>query len=109
MYAETIGYTPGQEYDTTHTQSQSVRVLSEAALENRIWLIGGASAPWSDLTSRLSDESGSIPERDVTDGKIYNTCIVFSPEGMPWLYISLFVAHTFARKTRSDASQSSPV
>ncbi|KAF8448086.1 carbon-nitrogen hydrolase [Boletus edulis BED1] len=64
VYAEVIGYTPGQEYDTAKTQSQSVRALSEAASENRIWLIGG-----------------SVPERDATDGKVYNTCIVFSPEG----------------------------
>jgi omega-amidase len=64
VYAETIGYTPGQEYDTTKTQSQSVRALSETASENRIWLVGG-----------------SIPERDAADGKIYNTCIVFSPAG----------------------------
>jgi len=64
VYAETIGYTTEQEYDTAKTQSQSVRALSEAASENRIWLIGG-----------------SIPERDAADGKIYNTCTVFSPEG----------------------------
>ncbi|KAF8136234.1 carbon-nitrogen hydrolase [Boletus edulis] len=74
VYAEVIGYTPGQEYDTAKTQSQSVRALSEAASENRIWLIGGVSCIWHDLTS-------SVPERDATDGKVYNTCIVFSPEG----------------------------
>ncbi|KAH0830468.1 carbon-nitrogen hydrolase [Lanmaoa asiatica] len=71
VYAETIGYMPGQEYDTTKTQSQSVKALAEAASENRIWLIGG-----------------SIPERDAIDGKLYNTCIVFSPEGMTWSHIS---------------------
>jgi omega-amidase len=88
VYAETIGYTPGQEYDTTKTQSQSVRALSETASENRIWLVGGAQNAWFDLTSRFNNESGSIPERDAADGKIYNTCIVFSPAGMSWLRIS---------------------
>lgn len=34
-----------------------------------------------DSTIPLNDEPGSIPERDANDGKIYNTCIVFSPEG----------------------------
>lgn len=52
MYAETIGFTPGQEYDMTTTQSQSIRALSEAASENRIWLIGGALTTW-----RYSDQS----------------------------------------------------
>jgi len=64
VYAETIDFTPNKEYDTKNTQSQSVRALSEAASENRIWLIGG-----------------SIPERDPDNGKLYNTSIVFSPEG----------------------------
>lgn len=82
MYAETIGFVLGQEYDTTKTQSQSVRALSEAASEHRIWLIGGVPCTWRDQAHRLNDESGSIPERDAIDGKVYNTCIVFSPEGM---------------------------
>ncbi|KAG9318360.1 carbon-nitrogen hydrolase [Chiua virens] len=64
VYAETIGFMPGKEYDIGKTQSQSIRTLSEAASEHRIWLVGG-----------------SIPERDETDDKVYNTCIVFSPEG----------------------------
>ncbi|KAF8835439.1 carbon-nitrogen hydrolase [Paxillus ammoniavirescens] len=64
VYAETIGYTPGQEYNIEKSMSQSVRMLSEAASHHRVWLIGG-----------------SIPERDIADGKIYNTCTVFSPEG----------------------------
>lgn len=90
MYAEIIGYVPGQEYDITQTQSQSVKVLSEAASENRIWLIGGALSTQHGLTGHLHDETGSIPERDANDGKIYNTCIVFSPEGMSGSHVSSF-------------------
>ncbi|TFK55333.1 carbon-nitrogen hydrolase [Heliocybe sulcata] len=65
VYAETIGYTPGQTYDVGKSESDSVKVLSEAAKEAGIWLIGG-----------------SIPERDAADSKkLYNTCTVYSPQG----------------------------
>ncbi|KAF9218518.1 carbon-nitrogen hydrolase [Gyrodon lividus] len=65
VYAEEIGYTLGQDYNVKKSRSQSVKMLSEAASHHRVWLIGG-----------------SIPERDVFNGKVYNTCTVFSPEGM---------------------------
>jgi omega-amidase len=64
VYAETIGFTPGNQYNIEESQSQSVKMLSDAALHHRVWLIGG-----------------SIPESDAADGKVYNTCTVFSPEG----------------------------
>ncbi|KIJ69545.1 hypothetical protein HYDPIDRAFT_179322 [Hydnomerulius pinastri MD-312] len=64
VYAETIGFVPGQEYDVNTSQSQSVKMLSEAAKKHAVWLIGG-----------------SIPERDAVDDKVYNTCTVFSPSG----------------------------
>ncbi|KZT28635.1 carbon-nitrogen hydrolase [Neolentinus lepideus HHB14362 ss-1] len=65
VYAETIGYTPGQAYDVEKSESDSVKVLSEAAKEAGVWLIGG-----------------SIPERDAADShKLYNTCTVYSPKG----------------------------
>jgi predicted amidohydrolase len=41
---------------------ESVRLMSELAKENGVWLIGG-----------------SIPE--ICDDKIYNTCYIFSPRG----------------------------
>ncbi|KAG8217406.1 hypothetical protein J3R82DRAFT_5547 [Butyriboletus roseoflavus] len=62
VHAETIGYTPGQEYDITKTQSQSVRMLSEAASENRIWLIGGASCTRRDLTVDLMTNQVRYPK-----------------------------------------------
>ncbi|KAH7889817.1 carbon-nitrogen hydrolase [Phlebopus sp. FC_14] len=63
-YAETIGYVHGQEYDIEKCQSDSVKMLSTAAKEFGVWLIGG-----------------SIPERDAVSGNVYNTCTVYSPAG----------------------------
>ncbi|EIW85293.1 carbon-nitrogen hydrolase [Coniophora puteana RWD-64-598 SS2] len=63
-YAETIGFTPGKQYDISASSSESVKMLSAAAKEAKVWLVGG-----------------SIPERDETDGKVYNTCTVYSPDG----------------------------
>jgi omega-amidase len=62
-YAERIGYVPGQQYDITNSESESVRMLSSAAKETGTWLVGG-----------------SIPELD--DNKVYNTCTVYSPKGI---------------------------
>jgi len=62
VYAEKIEYTPGQQYDVVNSESESVKMLSAAAKETGAWLIGG-----------------SIPEK--ADGKVYNTCTVYSPKG----------------------------
>jgi omega-amidase len=62
VYAEHIGYTPGQPYDITKSGSESVKMLSAVAQDTGAWIIGG-----------------SIPEKD--DGKLYNTCTVYSPKG----------------------------
>ncbi|KAF8197363.1 carbon-nitrogen hydrolase [Pholiota molesta] len=56
VYAEKIGYVPGE--------PESVQMLSSVAKEIRTWLIGG-----------------SIPERDAQDDKLYNTCTVYNPDG----------------------------
>ncbi|PIL23684.1 hypothetical protein GSI_13433 [Ganoderma sinense ZZ0214-1] len=64
IYAESIGYTPGQPYDIASSQSQSVKVLSAAAKRHGVWLLGG-----------------SIPEREKSSGKLYNTTTVYSPQG----------------------------
>lgn len=40
-YAENIGYTPGKEYDVQASVSESVKMLSSAAKEAGVWLIGG--------------------------------------------------------------------
>jgi len=45
--------------------SLSCRVLSQAAKEHGIWIVGG-----------------SIPERDPLTEDIYNTCLVYNPDGM---------------------------
>lgn len=63
-YAETIGFTPGTPYDVGSSPSESVRMLSDAAKEAGVWLIGG-----------------SIPERETSTGNIYNTTTVYSPSG----------------------------
>ncbi|EMD34507.1 hypothetical protein CERSUDRAFT_86597 [Gelatoporia subvermispora B] len=64
IYAEPIDYKPGEAYDAAASPSESVRMLSGAAKEAGVWLIGG-----------------SIPERDSKDGNLYNTATVYSPEG----------------------------
>lgn len=63
-YAETIGYKPGEAYDVSASKSDSVKALSEMAKETGVWLLGG-----------------SIPERDESDGKLYNTATVYNPKG----------------------------
>ncbi|TFK26375.1 carbon-nitrogen hydrolase [Coprinopsis marcescibilis] len=64
VYAEKIGYTPGQAYDVGTSESESVKMLSEVAKETKTWLIGG-----------------SIPERDTQKETYYNTCTVYNPQG----------------------------
>ena len=42
MYAETIGFAPGQAYDVAASESESVKLLSAVAKETGVWLLGGA-------------------------------------------------------------------
>ncbi|CCO28054.1 DnaJ homolog subfamily A member 2 [Rhizoctonia solani AG-1 IB] len=63
-YAETIGYKHGEAYDVSASKSESVKALSAMAKETGTWLLGG-----------------SIPERDESDGKLYNTATVYNPQG----------------------------
>ncbi|KAH9063694.1 carbon-nitrogen hydrolase [Lactarius deliciosus] len=84
VYAESIGFIKGKKYDIDASQSESVKMLSEAAKTEGVWLLGGQSA-----FSALSSESrstylpstGSIPEKDPSDGNVYNTSTVYSPQG----------------------------
>ncbi|GAA5904050.1 hypothetical protein JCM6882_003812 [Rhodosporidiobolus microsporus] len=64
QYAERIGWTPETKdsFVVEETESESVRLLSQAAKEHGVWLIGG-----------------SIPE--LSDDKVYNSAPVFSPDG----------------------------
>ena len=50
-YAERIGWTPGEKdsYEVEETESESIRMLSEAAKEHNIWLIGGEHSHWSQI------------------------------------------------------------
>ena len=59
QYAEIL---PNLGDDMTQGLSSSAQLLREVAMLHKIWLIGG-----------------SVAEKD--GGKIYNTCLVFSPEG----------------------------
>lgn len=63
-YAETIGYESGKPYDVEKSPSESVKALSALAKQTGVWLLGG-----------------SIPERDESDGKLYNTSTVYNPNG----------------------------
>ncbi|TNY24788.1 carbon-nitrogen hydrolase [Rhodotorula diobovata] len=64
-YAERIGWSPEKRdsFDVATTESESIRLLSEAAKEHGVWLIGG-----------------SIPELSADD-KVYNSSPIFSPDG----------------------------
>ncbi|KAI5477175.1 omega-amidase [Pseudohyphozyma bogoriensis] len=65
-YAEVIGWDPSipkGSYDIASSKSESIQLLSAAAKEHGIWLVGG-----------------SIPELG-PDGKIYNSSPTFSPSG----------------------------
>ncbi|GJN90807.1 hypothetical protein Rhopal_003821-T1 [Rhodotorula paludigena] len=64
-YAERIGWSPEKRdtFDVSQTQSESIRMLSAAAKEHGVWLIGG-----------------SIPELS-EDDKVYNSSPIFSPDG----------------------------
>ncbi|KAH9056643.1 carbon-nitrogen hydrolase [Lactarius vividus] len=64
VYAESIGFRKGEKYDVDASQSESVKMLSEAAKTEGVWLLGG-----------------SIPEKDPSDGNVYNTSTVYSPQG----------------------------
>jgi omega-amidase len=82
LYAEHIGFKQGERYDVEASESESVRTLSEAAKAEGVWLLGG---PYKDLfpfsAPYIMHFIGSIPERDPSDGKIYNTLTAYSPEG----------------------------
>ncbi|KAF9987105.1 hypothetical protein BGZ75_001027 [Mortierella antarctica] len=52
------------EYAESLKEGPSVKALSAMAKDAKAYLIGG-----------------SIPERDTTDDKVYNTCTVYNPEG----------------------------
>lgn len=41
-YAETIGYKPGEPYDPTKSESETIQMLSSVAKETGTWLVGGA-------------------------------------------------------------------
>jgi len=60
LYAEPIPATAGE---LTEQSNPSTYMMAQAARENKVYLIGG-----------------SISERDA-EGKIYNTCVAFDPEG----------------------------
>ncbi|TCD62611.1 hypothetical protein EIP91_006625 [Steccherinum ochraceum] len=63
-YAEVVGFTPGKPYNAANSESDSVKMLSAAAKETGIWLLGG-----------------TIPERESSTGNVYNTASVYSPKG----------------------------
>ena len=57
-------------------------MLSSAAKEEGVWLLGGASGGGghSDVLNELLSV-GSIPEREESSGKLFNTATVYSPKG----------------------------
>ena len=56
-------------------------MLSSVAKETGTWLVGGAHSHgtiYRDIYLRI----GTIPEREVSTGKLYNTATVYSPQGL---------------------------
>jgi omega-amidase len=83
VYAENIAFTAGQPYDISKSESESVKMLASAAKEAGIWLIGGIHILRllvKDIILRYLP--GSIPERDIADDNVYNTCTVYNPQGL---------------------------
>ncbi|PHH81321.1 hypothetical protein CDD82_1022 [Ophiocordyceps australis] len=62
QYAEPLP-APGSS-DPPRDSSPSFHALRSMAVDNGVYLIGG-----------------SVPERDETSGRLYNTCLVFAPDG----------------------------
>ncbi|CAG8460514.1 3655_t:CDS:10 [Acaulospora colombiana] len=71
---------------------ESVRTLSAAAKEANAYVVGGTiNFHLPVFSCQMIDESadkshahcilGSIPEREESSGKLYNTCTVYDPEG----------------------------
>jgi len=96
VYAENIGYFPGKPYSVPESKSESVQMLSSAAKESGTWLIGG-----------------SIPERDLTSNKVYNTCTVYNPKGKffyqmaQWVCLPYLRASLHRRSCRHPSKNSS--
>jgi omega-amidase len=61
VYAEPI---PARASELDAAAHPSTHMLSAAAAEHGVFLVGG-----------------SIPERDVGSGRVYNTCVAFGPDG----------------------------
>ncbi|KAI9428752.1 hypothetical protein H4582DRAFT_472929 [Lactarius indigo] len=62
-------------------QSESVKILSEVAKMDGVWLLGGC--PHVALFPRFVylPPTGSIPEKDPSDSKIYNSSTAYSSQG----------------------------
>jgi omega-amidase len=86
-YAERIGWTPESKdsFDVSKTESESVRMLSDAAKEHGIWLIGGELCVdrfYAGVaeTNVWCARAGSIPELS-EDDKVYNSSPTFNKDG----------------------------
>ena len=64
-YAERIGWTPESKhsFDMSKTESESVRMLSEAAKEHGIWLIGGELCVHRSYEELLKRTTGPVCTR----------------------------------------------
>lgn len=81
VYAEPIEFKQGEKYNVEACKSESVKVLSEAAQTEGVWLLGGPHNVPFCLRHLHDPIIGSIPEVDPSDGNVYNTSTVYSPQG----------------------------
>ena len=81
VYAEPIEFKQGEKYNVEASKSESVKALSEAAKTEGVWLLGGPHDARFFCSTSITPFLGSIPEKDHSDGKIYNTSTVYSPQG----------------------------
>jgi omega-amidase len=64
-YAEDVGpFAPHKSFSAEHSPSETVRMLSQLAKDQKVWIVGG-----------------SIPELEASTSNLFNTSFVFSREG----------------------------
>jgi hypothetical protein len=103
VYAESIGYSNGEKYDVHASQSESVKMLSEAAKTEGVWLLGGPSllcplVPWilwCTYFCRLYSREGPVRWQGI---QYFNRLL--APRYV-WVIIISVDANIRSRRTRS--------
>lgn len=90
VYAENIGFTPGETYNVQESTSESVKMLSATAKEVGAWLIGGVSCYSSYIQAPALNVAFRIDSRTRCKGRQsvqYMHCL--QPKGCSTIYLFL--------------------